>query len=191
MTRTGTARRYTPQEAAALAGVRLRHIQNAIATRQLGREFAVAADGRQRIDLPAVLTFAAVDRLGNIRIAPATLYQAFRKAGLPHGPVPVTDAVTIDASRLLGTVLHKVRLYETVHKRIISDLAIMGGVPVVKGTRIPARTLYARVTGGDSIESILEDYPYLDRETIETAVLFVEANPACRRAPRSPEMDDA
>jgi uncharacterized protein (DUF433 family) len=184
MIRRTVAQYYTPQEAAALAGVRLQRIQNAITERQLGHAFALAPDGRRRLDLPALLTFAANDRLGKVHIEPKTLYEAFRKVGLPRGPVPVTDAITIDALRLLGAVVRNVELYDTARKRIVSDPAVMGGVPVVKGTRIPARTLHSRVTGGDRIESILKEYPYLDRETIESAVLFIEANPMRGRPPR-------
>lgn len=188
MPRMPTARRYTPQEAAALAGVRLQSIQNAITDRQLGRAFAVGSDGRRRVDLAAVLTFAAVDRLDKVHIEPATLYQAFRKAGLPHGLVPVTEAVTIDAPRLLGNVVRNVELYDRARERIVSDPAIMSGVPVVKGTRIPARTLHARIKGGDTIEAILEDYPYLDCEAIDAAVLFIDANPV-RGRPRRRGLD--
>ena len=130
-------RRYTPQEAAALSGVRLQRIQNAITDGLIGRAFTRARDGRRRIDLPAVLTFAAVDRLGKVRIEPKALYKAFRKSGLPRGPVAVTEAVTIDAPRLLAPVMRKVKLYETARARIVSDPAVMGGLPVVKGTRIP------------------------------------------------------
>ncbi|HLY55082.1 MAG TPA: DUF433 domain-containing protein [Stellaceae bacterium] len=191
MTRIAVSRRYTPQEAAALAGVRLQRIQNAITAGRLGRRFAVASTGRRRIDLAAVLTFATAHRLGKVRIEPATLYRAFRKAGLPHGPVPVTDSVTIDAARLIGPVVRNVELYETARKRIVSDPAIMGGVPIVKGTRIPARTLHARIEGGDSIGSVLEDYPYLDRDTVEAAVLFVAANPARGRPCRGTPADRA
>ena len=171
-------RRYTPREAAALSGVRLQRIQNAITDGLIGRRALTRArDGRRRIDLPAVLTFAAVDRLGKVRIEPKALYKAFRKSGLPRGPVAVTEAVTIDAARLLAPVVRKVRLYETARARIVSNRAVMGGLPVVKGTRIPARTLHARLKGGDTLDSILEDYPHLDRETVEAAYLYVEANP--------------
>lgn len=59
-------------------------------------------------------------------------------------------------------------------RRIVSDPAVMGGVPVVEGTRLPARMLHARVQGGDTIETILEEYPYLDREAVEAAVRYME-----------------
>ncbi len=183
MSVSSAPRRYTPQEAAALAGVRLQRIQNAITDRLIRGAFKRARGGRRSVDLPGVLTFAAVERLGEVRIAPAVLYKAFRKTGLPRGPVAVSEAVTIDAPRLLRTVVRNVELYERARESIVSDPEVMGGLPVVRGTRIPARTLHARVRGGDTIESILADYPYLDRETVEAAVLFAEANPA-RGRPR-------
>lgn len=177
-------RRYTPQEAAALTGVPLQRLQNAITGLRLGRAARVAADGRRRIDLSALLAFAAHDRLRNVRVAPAALYDAFRKTGgLPRAPIAIDEAVTIDAPRLLAPVVRNIELYEAARERIASDPAVMGGLPVIRGTRLPARTLHARVKGGDSVESILEDYPYLDRETIEAAVLFMEANPARGRPP--------
>jgi uncharacterized protein (DUF433 family) len=174
---------YTPQEAAALAGVRLGRIQNAITNRQLGRGFTRQNRGRRNIDLPAVLTFALMQRLEKIHVDPKALYEVFRRTGLPSKPIAVTDAVTIDAPRLLEPVIRNIQAYDAARQCIVSDPAVMGGLPVVKGTRIPARTLHARVKGGDAIASILKEYPYLDRKTVEAAVLFIEANPS-RGRPR-------
>ncbi len=42
---------------------------------------------------------------------------------------------------------------------------------------VPARKIHARLAGGDDVGAILEDYPYLDPETIEAAVMYVAANP--------------
>lgn len=171
-------RRYTPQEVAALAGLRLQLVQNAITERKLGRTFKPDADGRRRVDLPALLAFATATRLGGIRIPPASLYRTFRRLdGLPRGPVEISPSLSLDAPKLLAPVLRNLELYETGRKRIVGDPAVMGGLPTIKGTRVPARTLHARIKGGDSIDSILDDYPYLDRETVEAAFLYVEANP--------------
>lgn len=175
---------YTPQEAAALAGMRLQRVQNALTDRALGRSFRPARNGRRRVDLAAVLTLAVVNRLDKVRIEPAALYDAFRRVGLPSAPVTIDHAVTIDAPGLLAPVIRNLMLYNLARTRIVSDKSIMRGLPIVRGTRIPARTLHARITGGDSMESVLEDYPYLDRETVEAAVLYVEANPQRGRPPR-------
>jgi uncharacterized protein (DUF433 family) len=182
-------RQYTPQEAAALAGVGLQRVQNAITEHRLGQGFSRSPDGRRRMDLPAVLTFAAMERLEKVRIDPETLYRAFRETGLPHGPVPVTRDVTVDAGHLLETVVRNVELYEMARERIVSDPAIMGGLPVIRGTRLPARMIHARVAGGDSVDSIIEDYPYLDGETVEVAVMYVAANPERGRPKRLPRHD--
>ena len=174
---------YTPQEAAAIAGVRLGRIQNAITNRQLGRTFS-RGGGRRKIDLPAVLTFALLDRLRNVHVEPKTLYDAFRKSGVPKKPIAVTEGVTIDAPHLLESVIKNIVAYNAARKRIVADPGVMGGLPIIKGTRVPARSLHARVKGGDTVESILKEYPYLDREAIDSAVLFVEANPTRGRPQR-------
>jgi uncharacterized protein (DUF433 family) len=179
------ARTYTPQEAAALAGVGLQRIQNAITERRLKAGFRTGHDGRRQLDVPAVLTFATAERLGKVRVEPELLYAAFRKTGIPDSPLAVTDSVTIDAPRLLEPVVRNMQLYERARERIICDPAIMVGEPVIKGTRLPARMLHARIKAGDSVDSVLAEYAYLDREAVEAAVLYIEANPP-RGRPREP-----
>ena len=43
--------------------------------------------------------------------------------------------------------------------RIVRDPRICGGEPVIRGTRVTLRTVLASLAEGDSIESILEDFP--------------------------------
>jgi uncharacterized protein (DUF433 family) len=54
--------------------------------------------------------------------------------------------------------------------QIISDPDIMGGVPVVKGTRIPVRMILDNLEVGHTFEEILENYPTLTREKIQAVV---------------------
>lgn len=169
--------RYTPQEAAALSGERLQRIQNAITERILGTGFPVGSDRRRVIDLPAVLTFATMHLLSGARIEPAALYKAFSGGGLPHEPIRVNDAIILDAPRLLGEVLRKIKLYDHAKTCIVSDPKILGGVPIVCGTRLSARMIHARITSGESQTSLLHEYPYLKPEDVEAAVLYTAANP--------------
>lgn len=180
---TVATRTFTPQEAAILAGVRLQRIQNAITERQLGPGLRKGRDGRRRLDLPAILTFAATQRLGKVRVQPELLYAAFKKAGIPDAPITVTDMVTIDAPRLLAPLVRRMALYDRAQAAIERNPAVMRGEPVIRGTRVLARTLHARIKGGETIEAILADYAYLDRETVEAAVLYIEANPPRGRPP--------
>jgi uncharacterized protein (DUF433 family) len=50
----------------------------------------------------------------------------------------------------------------------------MGGVPCIRGMRIPVGTVVAMLRGGMTIEEILNDFPDLEAEDIEEAARFAE-----------------
>lgn len=56
---------------------------------------------------------------------------------------------------------------------IIRDKKVCGGQPVIKGTRIPLRTVLASLAEGATIEEILNDYPTLSRNDVRAAISFV------------------
>jgi uncharacterized protein (DUF433 family) len=41
---------------------------------------------------------------------------------------------------------------------------ILGGTPVFAGTRVPVRTLFDYLEGGDTLDEFLEDFPAVSRE---------------------------
>ena len=55
-------------------------------------------------------------------------------------------------------------------KYIISDPNIMGGAPVIKGTRIPLEVILHRLKEGNSIAAIHTMYSWVDRQTLKGAV---------------------
>jgi uncharacterized protein (DUF433 family) len=65
-----------------------------------------------------------------------------------------------------------------------SSSEILGGTPVVRGTRIPVYDVAASAAAGISTERILAAYPGLDAEKIELATIFAQANPP-RGRPRT------
>ncbi|MCO6044561.1 DUF433 domain-containing protein [Aeoliella sp. ICT_H6.2] len=56
--------------------------------------------------------------------------------------------------------------------RISIDPAICHGKPVISGTRVLVSTVLGALGGGDSIETVLADYPTITREDIAAALLF-------------------
>jgi uncharacterized protein (DUF433 family) len=60
-------------------------------------------------------------------------------------------------------------------RRVTVDPRQMGGVPCVRGLRIPVATLVALVAEGQTIEEILRAYPDLEAEDIREALLFAAA----------------
>lgn len=55
-------------------------------------------------------------------------------------------------------------------KYISSDSNIMGGAPVIVGTRIPIEVILHRLKEGNSVEKIHEMYPWVDKQTLTGAI---------------------
>ena len=60
---------------------------------------------------------------------------------------------------------------------IESNPEILGGKPIIKGTRIPVALIYELIGLNYSINQILEEYPHLNKEIILTLLeIGKEAN---------------
>jgi uncharacterized protein (DUF433 family) len=51
-------------------------------------------------------------------------------------------------------------------QEIVIDPEILGGEPVFAGTRVPVRSLFDHLEGGESIEDFLEGFPSVKREQV-------------------------
>jgi uncharacterized protein (DUF433 family) len=170
---------YSPQEAAVVSGAPLTVIQKAITTRAVPAR-TVGPQKRRQLDQTALLAFALAEALpSELYLSPGAAYQLLRlqAAQSDGGELVIGDVVRIDASKALAAARRRLALYERARHLIISDPEIMGGTPTIRGTRITAQSILGRIEAGDGIEMILEEYPYLDRETVEAAALYVQANP--------------
>jgi uncharacterized protein (DUF433 family) len=58
------------------------------------------------------------------------------------------------------------------HERIEINPDVMGGKPVVRGTRIPVELVLRKLGAGMSPESILADHPRLTYDDIHAAQAF-------------------
>jgi uncharacterized protein (DUF433 family) len=58
------------------------------------------------------------------------------------------------------------------HDRIEINPDIMGGKPVVRGTRIPVELILRKLGNGVSVEEILADHPRLVRDDILAVQAF-------------------
>ena len=56
--------------------------------------------------------------------------------------------------------------------RITWQPGVMGGKACIRGMRVTVSMILAQIGSGHSIESILDDYPYLEREDILQALRF-------------------
>jgi uncharacterized protein (DUF433 family) len=58
------------------------------------------------------------------------------------------------------------------YQRITANPAQMGGVPCLRGLRIPVATVVALVADGRRVDDILALYPDLEPEDVREALLF-------------------
>lgn len=59
---------------------------------------------------------------------------------------------------------------------ITSTPNIMGGMPCVSGTRVPAETILACINAGETVYEIFSGYPYLPFGSVEAVVEWAQSN---------------
>lgn len=65
---------------------------------------------------------------------------------------------------------------DSVLKRITINPEVCNGKPTVRGMRITVETILQYLSAGDSAESILEAYPFLEKEDIQACIAFALKN---------------
>lgn len=66
---------------------------------------------------------------------------------------------------------------------IISDPAVLGGKPVVRGTRLSVEFILELVASGGSVADIVAAYPALTADQVRQAVPFAADRPRRRKPP--------
>ena len=187
------ARLYTPAEAGAVSGLKLKAVHNAIDKRIVepaskGRGAAVAGVKRTG---PRFLTREDLVRLRVWRGVGDTLSADRRRrlfvaiAATPKAKtVKADELLIIDVGEARKQVERGVRHLEAAESIVVKDKGTLGGEPVFKGTRIPVYGIVAMLGAGASAEELLSGYPKLTERMIELAGVWVSAHPR-RGRPKS------
>jgi len=56
--------------------------------------------------------------------------------------------------------------------RIIQDPGLMGGKPCIRGMRVTVGMIVGQIGAGRTIEQLLAEYPYLEREDVLQALRY-------------------
>lgn len=70
--------------------------------------------------------------------------------------------------------------------RITIDPAVMGGVPCLRGLRIPVATVVNMMAGGMTAQQIVDELPPLEIEDVAAALRFAADAVADREIPLQP-----
>ncbi|KAB2882055.1 MAG: DUF433 domain-containing protein [Pseudorhodoplanes sp.] len=60
----------------------------------------------------------------------------------------------------------------TAFTRITQNPAVMGGKPCIRGMRVTVGMIVGQIGAGRTVDELLADYPYLEREDILEALLY-------------------
>ena len=92
--------------------------------------------------------------------------------------IEFTPGATLDLTHLsAGTLGHAERYRKARDRFITSHPDILGGTPVIDGTRIPVYAVLGRLQGDDTLQDLIDDYPEVPPEAFEAAELYARAHP--------------
>jgi uncharacterized protein (DUF433 family) len=66
---------------------------------------------------------------------------------------------------------------------ITFDPQVMGGKPCIRGLRVTVGTIVGLVASGKTVDEVLADYPYLEREDILEALSYAAGKAEEREVP--------
>jgi uncharacterized protein (DUF433 family) len=169
----------TPAEAAVVSRVTVRDVHRVIDEHILPESFYSTDETRSFTSQACVFIsfyFRAADRLTS-----EERQRTIRIASEPHGSSGnrlVQDAfLTIDLETFWKDVEENLERLQAARAMVVSDPEILSGAPVIRGTRVPVYDVAASVSSGIPIDRILAAYPSLQREHVELAAMYAEANP--------------
>jgi uncharacterized protein (DUF433 family) len=64
--------------------------------------------------------------------------------------------------------------------RITQDPTVMGGKPCIRGMRLTVGRILSQIGVGETIEELLVDYPYLEREDVLQCLQYAAWLAQCR-----------
>jgi len=188
-----------PTEAAVVARVALRDVNRVIDERILPEAFLSLDDGRRIAAAACTLIsfyfdsakrLTSEERLFTIREAGSRLHQLRARALaslVEEDWIVRDDFLTIDLAPFVRQTKEQMDRLAAAREMVVSDPDTLGGVLVIRGTRVPVYDVAASVAAGLPVKRILAAYPSLDAGRVELAAIYAEANPVRGRPKSSAE----
>ena len=92
--------------------------------------------------------------------------------------------LTVRFADLWKSVNGRLQKLAAAEKMVVEDPEIMGGTPIIRGTRIPVQIVAALFDARTPMERILQSYPSLTESQVELASIYAKAVPQRGRPKR-------
>lgn len=173
-----------PNEVAALAKASKTIVEKALEQKVLG---TTRQTSHRLLPLHAVALAAAVQALGrrltvNDKKLVARKLAELSPAALKTATIEVAPSVVLHVGSLARDAIERAERYASDRETFIEVAdGVQGGRPVIKGTRLTVSAVHGRLSSGDTIETLMDDYPDIPRRAFEAARLYAETHPQVGR----------
>jgi len=180
----------TTTEAAVAAGVSLPQI-NRVIDEKILPDGCYSTSPTRTVRADACLLIAFYFETADWLTAGARLKTIRNAAARPHTWAQwkhyAVDAhfLTVRFADLWKNVDERLERLIAAEKMVVEDPEILGGTPVIRGTRVPVHRVAAIFDAGTSMERILKSYPSVTAEQVELASIYARAVPQRGRPRRS------
>jgi uncharacterized protein (DUF433 family) len=127
--------------------------------------------------LAVKLTAAEFELRRELPVVPLRKRVYERLAKGQGGRIQANQAVSVDVGRPILKAARAMTRYRRLMRHVEADPEIQRGEPVIRGTRVTARTIAEIAKQGTPTAEILRHYPTLNEEQVEAAKLYAEAHP--------------
>ena len=162
-------------EAAELSGLAPAAVKNAIDRAIVP---ATTIDDRSLIEARDVAALVMLPLLGSLANDQKRRVRDWLRNDRRSRRLPLNAGLSVervpDAERAADEAERYARLRE---RWIVSNPAVRGGDPVLRGSRVSVHTLADRIAAGESAEVLDEDLPHVPSEAREVAARYARANP--------------
>ena len=190
----------TVKETACLAEVTPRTVEKAIENRVLfvTQRKPRRPGGAQRFLPPLAVVYLAALRASDLTDLPLQKKKLFwrglkelatSKSGLDAQlkPVSIGRGVVVKVDEIAANEFASaVNYIDGKRKYVVEDPDILGGTPVISGTRMNVYSVLARINEGETLREIHEDNPDISLEALQTAEIYARANPVLGRPKAQP-----
>ena len=179
----------TPTEAAVVADVSVRDVNRVFDEKILPEGFLEVGDRRWvKSDACAYLQFyfhmagrlTAPERVHVIHTLLLVPHHGARRRDL----VFADDVISVNFNRFLSDTSKRLSELRRAQEMVVKDPEILGGTPVVRGSRVPVHDVAASLDAGRSPEEVRAAYPSLTEEAVQLAKVYAMANPLRGRPSR-------
>jgi len=170
---------FSPTEAAAVTGLPIKAVNKAIEHKlvptTLKRHGKISRRYLSNVGLVCLQLDARGMRVLPLRMRRHIFRQVVRAPR--EAVIRQSEAVFIDVKAARQTLAAGLFSLRRAKQMIVRDPEIFGGLPVMKGTRVPVYLIADMLDDGAPVREILDGYPSLTDDAIRLAQLYAKAFP--------------